>query len=256
MHITLLTWCWTTFYDQHSRSPSWSRLIQLRHTAYNYLLQLTLWHSRQVSITVYIATSLFHNHSLTLYLTLSSSLRAPNPLHLLYHTSPLIPASNGGRFPSWVPEMSPSQSHSDTQCALHLYMPPLVQICNVWSSPNNRLPELCPITGRSRSYFTTDSQSVCLTIEYPSGICNQILFPVGMLLSEICGLVSVGCPLWRQDGSAVCSVITQWSESLRTRYHTLLSHLRLPQPGGPVLSLLGALSDERSGLSLVSHCQQ
>jgi hypothetical protein len=32
---------------------------------------------------------------------------------------------------------------------------------------------------------------------------------------------------------AICSVITQWSESLRIRNHTLLSHLRLPQPGGP-----------------------
>jgi hypothetical protein len=46
-------------------------------------------------------------------------------------------------------------------------------------------------------------------------------------------LVSVGRPLWREDGSAICSVITQWSESLITRNHTLLSHLRLPQPGGP-----------------------
>jgi hypothetical protein len=54
-----------------------------------------------------------------------------------------------------------------------------------------------------------------------------------MLLFEICGLVSLERPLWREDGSAICSVITQWSESLRTRNHTLLSHLRLPQPGGP-----------------------
>jgi hypothetical protein len=50
------------------------------------------------------------------------------------------------------------------------------------------------------------SQSVCLGIEYPCGTCDQILFSVGMLLSEICGLVS----LWREDGSAICSVITQW----------------------------------------------
>jgi hypothetical protein len=28
-------------------------------------------------------------------------------------------------------------------------------------------------------------------------------------------------------------LITQWSESLRTCHHILLSHLRLPQPGGP-----------------------
>jgi hypothetical protein len=54
-----------------------------------------------------------------------------------------------------------------------------------------------------------------------------------MLLSENCGLVSVGCPLWQEDESAICSVITQWSKLLRTRNHTLLSHLRLPQPGGP-----------------------
>jgi hypothetical protein len=54
-----------------------------------------------------------------------------------------------------------------------------------------------------------------------------------MLLSEICGLVSEGRPLWREDGSTIYSVITQWSESLKTRNHTLLSHLRLPQSGGP-----------------------
>jgi hypothetical protein len=53
------------------------------------------------------------------------------------------------------------------------------------------------------------------------------------MLSEICGLVSVGRPLWREDGSAICSVIAQWSGSRRTRNHTLLSHLRVPQPGGP-----------------------
>jgi hypothetical protein len=52
-------------------------------------------------------------------------------------------------------------------------------------------------------------------------------------LSECCCLVSVGRPLWWEDGSAICSVITQWSESRRTRNHTLLSQLRLPQPGGP-----------------------
>jgi hypothetical protein len=33
--------------------------------------------------------------------------------------------------------------------------------------------------------------------------------------------------------SAICSVIIQWSESHTTRNHTLLSHLRLPQPGRP-----------------------
>jgi hypothetical protein len=41
---------------------------------------------------------------------------------------------------------------------------------------------------------------------------------------------SVRRPLWREDGSPICSVITQWSESLITRNHTLLSRLRLPPP--------------------------
>jgi hypothetical protein len=84
-------------------------------------------------------------------------------------------------------------------------------------------------SSRSRSYFTTDSQSVSM---YPYGTCEQILLPVGTLSSEICGLVAVGHPPWREDGFAICSAIIQWSESRRTRNHTLLSHLRLPQPGG------------------------
>jgi hypothetical protein len=45
------------------------------------------------------------------------------------------------------------------------------------------------------------------------GTFDQILLPVGMLLSESWGLVSVGRPLWRKDGSAICSAITQWSET-------------------------------------------
>jgi hypothetical protein len=81
--------------------------------------------------------------------------------------------------------------------------------------------------------WLTVSQSVWLGIEHPCGICDQILLPVGMLLSEICGLVSVGRPLWWEDGSATCSVITQWPESCKTHNRTLLSHLRLPQPGRP-----------------------
>jgi hypothetical protein len=36
------------------------------------------------------------------------------------------------------------------------------------------------------------SQSVCLGIEHSCGTCNQILFPVGMLLSEIAVLYLLG----------------------------------------------------------------
>jgi hypothetical protein len=62
---------------------------------------------------------------------------------------------------------------------------------------------------KSKSKLLYDCQSVCLGIEYPCGTCDQRLFPVGMLLSEICGLVSIGRPLSGGDGSAICSVITQ-----------------------------------------------
>jgi hypothetical protein len=66
-----------------------------------------------------------------------------------------------------------------------------------------------------------------------SRTCDQILLPAGRLLSEIFCLVSVGPPFWREDGSSVCSAITQWSYSRRTRNHTSLSHLRFRQPGRP-----------------------
>jgi hypothetical protein len=59
---------------------------------------------------------------------------------------------------------------------------------------------------RSRSYFTTDGQSVSMSwCRAHSGICDQILLPVRGLLSESWGPVSVGRPLWREAGSAVCN---------------------------------------------------
>jgi hypothetical protein len=88
-------------------------------------------------------------------------------------------------------------------------------------------------THRSQSYFTTDSLSICLGIEPTLWTFDQTLLPFQESGSGICCPVSVRRPLWREDRSAIYSVITQWSESLRTRNHTLLSHLRLPQPGEP-----------------------
>jgi hypothetical protein len=45
----------------------------------------------------------------------------------------------------------------------------------------------------SPSYFTIDSQSVCLGIEHPCGTCDQILLPVGMLKLVVCILLRVLC---------------------------------------------------------------
>jgi hypothetical protein len=52
-------------------------------------------------------------------------------------------------------------------------------------------------TGRSRSYFTTDGQSVSQSVSMSwcrahSGIPGHIVLSVGMLLSESCSFFSVG----------------------------------------------------------------
>jgi hypothetical protein len=91
---------------------------------------------------------------------------------------------------------------------------------------------------RSRSYFTTDGQSVSQSVSMSwcrahFGTCDQILFLVVRFLSKNCSLVSVWHPLWWEDRAAVYSAITQWSELRKTLNRTLLPHLRLPQTGEP-----------------------
>jgi hypothetical protein len=76
-------------------------------------------------------------------------------------------------------------------------------------------------------YFTTHGRSVgqseCLGIDHPCGTCDQILRPVGMLLSEICGLVSIGRPLWREVESVSyqsLSAVIAHCQVLRWGYFT------------------------------------
>jgi hypothetical protein len=90
-----------------------------------------------------------------------------------------------------------------------------------------RMPSRSRSRSRSRSYFKTDGHSVNMSwCRAHSGTCDQMLHPIGRLLSESCGLVSVRHPLWRVDGSVVCSAMTQWSGSSRTRNHTLLAEIQ------------------------------
>jgi hypothetical protein len=58
---------------------------------------------------------------------------------------------------------------------------------------------------QSQSYVTTDGQSV-ITSRYRahSGTCDQIFIKVRRLFSEICRLVFLGRPLWREVGSVIC----------------------------------------------------
>jgi hypothetical protein len=72
-----------------------------------------------------------------------------------------------------------------------------------------------------RSYFTTDSKSVCLGVGHPFGAHDQILlFP--FFCQKTALLFVLGCPLWREDGSLTCNANCQWLELQRTQNHTLL----------------------------------
>jgi hypothetical protein len=86
------------------------------------------------------------------------------------------------------------------------------------------------VRSRSRSYFTTDGQSVSRSVGRSVSMswCRAPLwgpwpdFTFSFLCRKIASLFVLGRPLWREDGSVTCSAIYQWSESRRT-----LSHLRL-----------------------------
>jgi hypothetical protein len=123
------------------------------------------------------------------------------------------------------------------------------------------------MVGRSRSHVVTDGQSVSQSIstswyraplrdlrpditrrskllyDWQSISTSWYRAPLWDLRPDIISCRNVaartlrsrfcGAPSWREDGSTICSLITQWSESRRIRNHTLLSHMRLLQPGGP-----------------------
>jgi hypothetical protein len=72
----------------------------------------------------------------------------------------------------------------------------------------------------------TVRQSACLDVGHPFWAHDQILL-FSFLRRKIALLFILGRPLWREDGSVICSAICQWSESRRTHNHTFLSHLRL-----------------------------
>jgi hypothetical protein len=88
----------------------------------------------------------------------------------------------------------------------------------------------------SSNYIATDGQSVSRSVgqfvlvsgppwrRWPdfTFLCLKITF----------FLLHAGRPLWREDGSVIFSAITHRLQSRRTHNHILLSHLRLPQPGG------------------------
>jgi hypothetical protein len=93
----------------------------------------------------------------------------------------------------------------------------------------------------SQNHITTGSHSASLSWcqTPPSGTRDQF-FPSFFCINN-CRFLDVGRPLWREDGSVIYSyswfwafrAVTLGSGSRRTHDRILLSHLRLPQPGGP-----------------------
>jgi hypothetical protein len=67
--------------------------------------------------------------------------------------------------------------------------------------------------------------SVIVIVEISAFKVYILNFP--FFCRKIALLIVLGRPLWREDGSVICSAICQWSESRRTHNRTLLSHLRL-----------------------------
>jgi hypothetical protein len=74
-----------------------------------------------------------------------------------------------------------------------------------------------------------DDQSVYLGVEPTLGLVTRYYFP-----SESCCLKVTFLFLWGalSDERTGVHFSVKWSKSRRTRNHTSLSHLRLPQPGG------------------------
>jgi hypothetical protein len=100
--------------------------------------------------------------------------------------------------------------------------------CNLNTAPANALSILAVHwILLSWADVMTDGQLAYLSW-YPAPLwAHDQIFLFPFFCRTIALLFILGCPLWWEDGSVICSAICQWSESRRTHNYTLLSHLRL-----------------------------
>jgi hypothetical protein len=113
------------------------------------------------------------------------------------------------------------------------------------------LPSLAFILKRVASYSLvtevkvtlrpTVSRPVCLGVRRPSGTSNQFYFLLDIFFRQLRFRKFVGpsltrgqiCNLLVQLLLGLARAVTLGPKSRRTHGHILLSHMRLPQPGGP-----------------------
>jgi hypothetical protein len=164
---------------------------------------------------------------------LQFTIHALDPLGLLSHTTPLVPASNGGRSLSCVPKLSPrlavcslSPSYVTASSCPDLYCRELYPVTNPschWVHPL----ELCLTTIELlKSSWICDQRSVFQSV-LVSGIPLRPMITLCSFLSCDSCFVLVGRPLWWGDESVVCSAIGHKTESQWIHHRVLLSHLRL-----------------------------
>jgi hypothetical protein len=103
----------------------------------------------------------------------------------------------------------------------------LIHATNFLNSPEtNMSPRKNLFFELSWCYDLRSGDLFVFVLGNPFGSHDQIfLFP--LFRQKIALLFVLGRPLWREDRSAMCSAIHQWSESWRTHNRTLLFHLRL-----------------------------
>jgi hypothetical protein len=186
-----MSWCWA-----HSGTCHQILLLVWRFLSEScYLLSMghPLWRDDRSAVcnatTQWSVSRRTHNRSLLSHLRLPPTWRARFPY--IYPPGTERPSYNPRH---WVLFTSPHTTHRAT---VEVFSPAYTQ--------GYLLHEV-------KVKVTYDWQSVSMSLyQAHSGTCDQIFLPVRRLLSESCGLVSVDHPLWQEDGSAICSAITQWS---------------------------------------------
>jgi hypothetical protein len=126
-----------------------------------------------------------------------------------------------------------SHGHALRHSKLAVFTNPLVTASNSRRSPPSKFLN-CPHAQLQQ--LSPDSPTFKLNLYCYRWSVSQFILVSGpnfvwQFLSSF--RLHVGSPLWREDGSVICSAISHWLESHRTHNHILLSHLRLPQPKGP-----------------------